>query len=202
MTAQAATEIEGFLIEGVNAEQRYTETEGFTLISMGGYYHSLPLDSLRQFIDRAAEAQRAMGFRNEKDHPEVAPSQFEMNFSYSDALRACDKIQLYKLVCRQVARSMGMTATFLPKPLMGINGSGMHTNFSLSKNGKNIFHDLKGQDGLSKIGWEFINRILNHAPEICLILNPSVNAYRRLDPAFEAPVKYMGIRFRYFQSCC
>jgi glutamine synthetase len=142
---------------------------------------------LRQFIDRSAEAQRAMGFKNEKDHPEVAPSQFEMNFSYSNALRACDKIQLYKLLCRQVANSMGMTATFLPKPLMGINGSGMHTNFSLSKAGKNIFYDLKGQDGLSKIAWDFIMRMLNHAPEICLILNPSVNAYRRLDPHFEAP---------------
>ncbi len=187
MTAQASTEIEGFLLEGVNAEQRFSETEGFKLISTGGYYHSLPLDPLRQFIDRSAEAQRAMGFRNEKDHPEVAPSQFEMNFSYSDALRACDKIQLYKLVCRQVARSMGMTASFLPKPVVGINGSGMHTNFSLSKARKNIFHDPKGQDGLSKIAWDFIWRLLNHAPEIALIFNPSVNAYRRLDPHFEAP---------------
>src|SRR5207249_3451499 len=138
MTAYAASEIEGFLVEGENAEQRYGEN-GFKLISTGGYYHSLPMDTLRQFIDKSAEAQRAMGFKNEKDHPEVAPSQFEMNFSYTDALRACDQIQLYKLVCRQVASKMGMTASFLPKPVMGINGSGMHTNLSLAKDGKNIF---------------------------------------------------------------
>lgn len=187
LSAYSAFELEGFLIAGENAEQNFNETEGFSLISKGGYYHSLPLDNLRQFIDRCAEAQRAMGFRNEKDHPEVAPSQFEMNFSYSHVLRAADKIQLYKLICRQVARSMGVTATFLPKPVAGINGSGMHTNLSLSKNGLNIFYDVKGQDRLSKIAWDFIYRLLNHAPEICLILNSSVNAYRRLDPHFEAP---------------
>ncbi len=193
MVAQAAAEIEGFLVDGVNAEQEY-EQKGFSLISTGGYYHSLPMDRLRQFIDRAAEAQRAMGFRNEKDHPEVAPSQFEMNFSYSDVVRAADNIQLYKLVCRQVANSLGMTATFLPKPVTGINGSGMHTNISLAKAmpdgrqaGKNLFHDAKGKDGLSKLAWDFLLRILNHAPELCLILNSSVNAYRRLDPHFEAP---------------
>jgi glutamine synthetase len=187
LTAYAAPEIEGFLVAGINAEQQYAQTNEFELISTGGYYHSLPLDQLRQFIDKAAEAQRAMGFTNEKDHPEVAPSQFEMNFSYHEVVRASDQIQLYKLVCRQVANSMGMTATFLPKPLAGINGSGMHTNMSLSKNGKNVFYDAKGQDGLSKIAWDFISRILNHAPEICLVLNASVNAYRRLDPHFEAP---------------
>ncbi len=186
-SAFASAEIEGFLVDGVNAEQMYDEKTGFQLISTGGYYHSLPLDRLRQFIDKSAEAQRAMGFRNEKDHPEVAPSQFEMNFSYSEVLQAADKIQLYKLVCRQVADSMGMTATFLPKPVAGINGSGMHTNFSLAKNGKNIFFDAKGKEGISPVAWDFISKILNHAPEISLILNSSVNAYRRLDPNFEAP---------------
>ena len=187
ITAYAAAEIEGFLVDGVNSEQLYTNTDGFTLISTGGYFHSLPLDKLRVFIDRAAETQRALGFKNEKDHPEVAPSQFEMNFSYADVVKAADKIQLYKLVCRQVARNLGMTATFLPKPIAGINGNGMHTNFSLGKNGKNIFYDPKGEEGLSKIAWDFILKLLNHAPEICLALNASVNAYRRLDPNFEAP---------------
>lgn len=187
LTAFAAAEIEGFLVEGINSEQEYTKNCGLKLITTGGYYHALPMDKLRQFIDKAAEAQRAMGFRNEKDHPEVAPSQFEMNFSYSEVVRASDNIQLYKLVCRQVARSMGMTATFLPKPFMGINGSGMHTNFSLGKLGKNIFYDPKGEDGLSKIARDFILRLLNHASEICLVFNSSVNAYRRLDPHFEAP---------------
>ena len=185
--AYASAEIEGFVADGVNAEQTYREDAGFRLISTGGYYYSLPLDKLRRFIDKSTEAHRAMGFRNEKDHPEVAPSQFEMNFSYSEALRACDKIQLYKLVCRQVAESMGLTAIFLPKPVAGINGSGMHTNFSLAKNGKNIFYDARGQDGLSKTAWDFILKILNHAPETCLIFSSSVNAYRRLDPHFEAP---------------
>ncbi len=192
LDAYAAPEIEGFLVDGVNSEQQFEVTKGFTLISSGGYYHSLPQDKLRIFIDTCAEAQRAMGFKNEKDHPEVAPSQFEMNFSYAPVVRAADNVQLYKLICRQVARNMGLTATFLPKPFTGINGSGMHTNFSLSKKGpagqaKNIFHDPKGQDGLSKIAWDMISRLLNHAPEICLVLNSSVNSYRRLDPHFEAP---------------
>jgi glutamine synthetase len=186
LTAFASAEVEGFLVDGINAEQEY-EKKGFDFISTGGYYHSLPLDRLRMFIDRAAEAQRAMGFKNEKDHPEVAPSQFEMNFSYTDVVRASDNIQLYKLVCRQVANNLGMTATFLPKPFIGINGSGMHTNVSLSKNGKNIFYDKHGKDGLSSLAWNFISRILNHASEICLVFNSSVNAYRRLDPHFEAP---------------
>lgn len=187
ITANIAAEVEGFLMKGLNAEQTYNKVTGFELISTGGYYHSLPLDQLKMFIDAAAEAQRAMGFKNEKDHPEVAPSQFELNFSYANAVRACDLIQLYKLVCRQVAANMGMTATFLPKPVSGVNGSGMHLNLSFFKNGKNIFHDKKGEDGLSAAAWDTISRILNHAQELSLILNPSVNAYRRLDPHFEAP---------------
>ncbi len=180
-------EIEGFLLESIDAEQEFDEKIGFKLISSGGYYHSLPLDKLRKFIDATAEAQRAMGFGNEKDHPEVAPSQFEINFSPAEVVRACDLVQLYKLVCRQIANNMGMTATFLPKPVQNINGSGMHTNLSISKNGTNTFYDKKGADNLSKSAWDFINRLLHHAPELCLILNPSVNAYRRLDPYFEAP---------------
>jgi glutamine synthetase len=182
-----APEIEGFLFEGRDAERRYHELRKFDYVSTGGYYHSLPGDKLRHFIDNAAEVQRAMGFGNEKDHPEVAPSQFEMNFSYSEALITADQVQLYKLLCRQVAANLGMTASFLPKPVTGINGNGMHTNMSFAKGGKNLFWDAKGQDGLSKPGWDAIDRILTNADDICLILNPSVNAYRRLDPHFEAP---------------
>lgn len=187
LTAYASAEIEGFLVDGVDAELNYEQNNGFKLISTGGYYHSLPLDKLKRFIDATAEAQRAMGFKNEKDHPEVAPSQFELNFSYTEALRAADQMQLYKLVCRQVANNMGMTATFLPKPVANINGSGMHTNFSLAKGGKNIFYQRGGRDELSLLAWDFISRLLNHAPEICLVFSSSVNAYRRLDPHFEAP---------------
>jgi glutamine synthetase len=186
-TLNAANEIEGFLFKGSDAERRYHETNQFEYVNTGGYYHSLPGDPLRQFIDYAAEAQRAMGFENEKDHPEVAPSQFEINYSYADAVTAADQIQIYKLICRQVATKMGLTATFLPKPVVGVNGSGMHTNVSITKGGKNIFWDPKGEEKLSKFGWQFVDRILTHGNDICLMLNASVNAYRRLDPHFEAP---------------
>jgi glutamine synthetase len=156
-------------------------------VNTGGYYHSLPSDPLRSFIDTSAEVQRAMGFENEKDHPEVAPSQFEINYGYGEVVAAADQIQLYKLICRQVATRLGMTASFLPKPVVGVNGSGMHTNVSISKDGKNLFWDPKGQEKLSPAGWEFLDRILTHGNDICLLLNSSVNAYRRLDPHFEAP---------------
>ncbi len=184
-----AHEIEGFLFQGVDVERHFHERGHFEFVSTGGYYHSLPGDVLRQFIDHAAEAQRAMGFENEKDHPEVAPSQFEMNFRYTEALVGADQVQLYKLLARQVASQLGVTASFLPKPVTGVNGNGMHTNLSLSKKGVNLFHDAKGEDGLSRAGWDFVARILASAPDICLTLNPSVNAYRRLDPAYEAPTQ-------------
>jgi glutamine synthetase len=183
----AANEIEGFLFKGRDAERHYHATGRFEFISTGGYYHSLPGDALRSFIDTAAEVQRAMGFANEKDHPEVAPSQFEMNYSYTEASIAADQVLLYKLICRQVAARLDMTASFLPKPVTGVNGSGMHTNLSVSQKGRNLFWDPKGPDKLSKLGWKFIDRILTSGQDICLLFNPSVNAYRRLDPHFEAP---------------
>jgi glutamine synthetase len=187
LTLNAANEIEGFLFQGTDAERRYHETQKFEYVNTGGYYHSLPGDLLRTFIDTTAEVQRSMGFENEKDHPEVAPSQFEINYSYGEVVAAADQIQLYKLICRQVATRMGLTASFLPKPVVGVNGSGMHTNVSISQNGKNMFWDPKGSEQLSKMGWQFVDRILTHGNDLCLMLNPSVNAYRRLDPHFEAP---------------
>ena len=186
-TLNAANEIEGFLFEGPEAERRYHETGKFEYVNTGGYYHSLPGDPLRTFIDTTAEVQRAMGFQNEKDHPEVAPSQFEINYGYAEVVAAADHIQLYKLICRQVARNMGLTACFLPKPVVGVNGSGMHTNVSVSRNGKNLFWDPKGEEKLSKLGYEFLDRLLTHGNDLCLVFNSSVNAYRRLDPHFEAP---------------
>jgi glutamine synthetase len=186
-TLNAANEIEGFLFQGSDAERRYNETGKFDYVNTGGYYHSLPGDPLRTFIDTTAEVQRAMGFQNEKDHPEVAPSQFEINYGYGEVVQAADQIQLYKLICRQVATRMGSTASFLPKPVVGVNGNGMHTNVSISKGGKNIYWDPKGEEKLSKFGWAFVDRILTHGNDICLLLNASVNAYRRLDPHFEAP---------------
>ncbi len=186
-TLNAANEIEGFLFKGEEAERNYHETGKFEYVNTGGYYHSLPGDPLRTFIDTAAEVQRAMGFQNEKDHPEVAPSQFEINYGYGEVVAASDQIQLYKLICRQVARKMGLTASFLPKPVVGVNGNGMHTNVSISKEGKNLFWDPKGEEKISKMAWQFVDRILTHGNDICLSLNASVNAYRRLDPHFEAP---------------
>jgi glutamine synthetase len=186
-TLNAANEIEGFLFDGKDAERRYHDTRKFEYVNTGGYYHSLPGDPLRMFIDTAAEVQRAMGFQNEKDHPEVAPSQFEINYSYAEVVAAADQIQLYKLICRQVATRMGLSACFLPKPVVGVNGNGMHTNVSVSKNGKNLMWDPKGEEKVSKFGWQFVDRILTHGNDICLLLNASVNAYRRLDPHFEAP---------------
>lgn len=183
----AANEIEGFLFRGRDAERRYYETGQFEFVSTGGYYHSLPGDALRLFIDTAAEVQRAMGFANEKDHPEVAPSQFEMNYGYTEASIAADQIQLYKLICRQVASHFDMTASFLPKPVTGVNGNGMHTNLSVSRKGKNLFWDAKGEENLSKFAWNFVDRILTSGDQLCLVLNSSVNSYRRLDPHFEAP---------------
>ena len=186
-TLNAANEIEGFIFQGIDAERHYHETGKFEYVNKGGYYHSLPGDPLRLFIDRTAEVQRSMGFQNEKDHPEVAPSQFEINYNYSEVVAGADQIQLYKLICRQVATKMGYTASFLPKPVVGVNGSGMHTNVSVSKNGKNLFWDPNGLEKMSKFAWQFVDRVLTHGNDICLLLNPSVNAYRRLDPHFEAP---------------
>ncbi|MBD3360458.1 glutamine synthetase [Candidatus Peregrinibacteria bacterium] len=190
-----APEIEGFIFKGFKAEQNYDEKVGFELATMSGYFNSLPQDTLRLFIDKFAEVQRALAFENEKDHPEVAPAQFELTFKYSTALDSADQIQLYKLLARQVARSMGLTASFLPKPIQGLNGSGMHTNISLTKNGKNIFYDGKDKDSISRKAYRFIIGILSHASELCLVMNSSVNAYRRLDPAFEAPneIKFSAV---------
>jgi len=195
MIANVAAEIEGFLFRGQEAEKRYPEN-GFELVTEGGYFNTLPQDPLRNYIDTVARVQKSIGFINEKDHPEVAPSQFEINWSYTDALIAADQIQLYKMICRQVANHFGWTASFLPKPIVGINGSGMHINISLADaNNKETERNLFfGGDScnLSKLAESFINGILAHARDLCLVLNPSVNSYRRLDPHMEAPnhIKY------------
>ncbi|MGO9968550.1 MAG: glutamine synthetase family protein [Bryobacteraceae bacterium] len=186
-TLNAANEIEGFVFKGTDAERRYHETGKFEYVSAGGYYHSLPGDTLRLFIDASAEVQRAMGFQNEKDHPEVAPSQFEINYGYAEVVAAADQIQIYKLICRQIATKMGLTACFLPKPIVGVNGTGMHTNVSITKDGKNLFWAPEGLENMSPFAWQFVDRILTHGNDLCLLMNASVNAYRRLDPHFEAP---------------
>lgn len=187
LVANVANEIEGFIFRGRDAERHYFETGRFEYVSTGGYYHALPGDTLRRFIDTSAEVQRALGFGNEKDHPEVAPSQFEMNYGHTEATIAADQVQLYKLIARQVAAQMDLTASFLPKPVANVNGSGCHINLSITKRGRNIFFDEAGECRMSPLAWGIIHRILAHAEDLCLILNSSVNAYRRLDPRFEAP---------------
>ncbi|MBI4975531.1 glutamine synthetase [Candidatus Peregrinibacteria bacterium] len=187
MTINVAPEIEGFLFDGVDAEQNFDENVGFKLVTKGGYFNALPQDALRQFIDKFAEVQRSLAFQNEKDHPEVAPSQFELNFRYSTGIDTADQILMYKLLAKQVAKTMGFTACFLPKPIQNLNGTGMHTNISLSKNGENLFYDKEGKYFMSQEAYRFIAGVLYYANDICLVMNSSVNAYRRLDPHFEAP---------------
>lgn len=186
--ANVAAEIEGFLFNGPDLEKTYNVHREFPYITTGGYFNTLPNSPLRQFINSVADAQRSAGFENEKDHPEVAPSQFEVNWSYTEALVAADQMQLYKMICRQIAANSGLTACFLPKPIIGVNGNGMHTNISFTnlEDDKNRFFGEK-ENNLSQEAWDFLRSVLNHGEEICLALNPSVNAYRRLDPAYEAP---------------
>ncbi len=184
----AAAEIEGFLFKGLDAESRYVETRQLEFVTQSGYYNTLPQSHLRRFIDQVARIQRSLGFENEKDHGEVGCSQFEVNWKYTEASIAADQIQLYKLICRQIAAQMGFTASFLPKPVVGVNGNGMHINLSVfNKDDKNLF---AGRDGrLSDMADLFIERILRRANELCLVMNSSVNSYRRLDPDYEAPNK-------------
>ena len=130
-----------------------------------------------------------MGFDVEAAHHEVAPGQHEVDFKYANALEAADNIQTFKFVVKSVAKKHGLHATFMPKPLSGINGSGMHTNMSLfDKDGNNAFYDEKGELQLSDTAYHFLAGILKHARALTAICNPTVNSYKRLVPGYEAPV--------------
>lgn len=129
-----------------------------------------------------------MGFEIEASHHEVAPAQHEIDFKYGPALATADNIMTFKLVVKTMAKRHGLFASFMPKPLYGINGSGMHTNMSLTKKGKNIFNDPKGENGLSKEAYYFIAGIMKHVKGMTAIANPLVNSYKRLVPGHEAPV--------------
>ncbi len=129
-----------------------------------------------------------MGYEIEASHHECAPGQHEIDFKYDDALHAADKIQTFKLVVRMVAQQHGLHASFMPKPIFGIAGSGMHMNQSLSSNGENAFYDPNGKDGLSDIAYYYIGGLLKHAKAITAITNPIVNSYKRLVSGYEAPV--------------
>ncbi|UQS82569.1 type I glutamate--ammonia ligase [Bombilactobacillus folatiphilus] len=154
----------------------------------GGYFDFEPIDlgeNCRRDIVLELEK---MGFEVEASHHEVAPGQHEIDFKYADALEAADNIQTFKLVVRTVARKHGLHATFMPKPLEGINGSGMHINMSLFNQQGNAFYDETTQNQLSKTAMYFLNGLLEHARGLTAINNPTVNSYKRLVPGFEAPV--------------
>lgn len=130
----------------------------------------------------------SMGFEVESSHHEVAPAQHEIDFKYSDAVTTADNIMTFKLAVKSIAKRHGLHATFMPKPKSGINGSGMHVNMSLCKDGKNIFSDENDENGLSKEAYYFIAGLMKHIKGMAVITNPLVNSYKRLVPGYEAPV--------------
>ena len=158
------------------------------LTDMGGYFDFTPLDKaqdVRRAIDFALED---MGFKIEASHHEVAPSQHEINFRFGDVLTTCDNIVTFKYVVKSIAAHMGYYATFMPKPLFGENGSGMHSNQSLMKDGKNAFYDPDTPDQLSETAKQYIAGLLAHVREFAAITNSTVNSYKRLVPGYEAPI--------------
>jgi glutamine synthetase len=128
-----------------------------------------------------------MGFEIEASHHEVAPGQHEIDFKYASAIKAADQIQTFKLVVKTIARQHGLHATFMPKPLFGMNGSGMHCHQSLFRGNENAFYDPNDKLGLSNIARHYMAGILKHARGIAAITNPTVNSYKRLVPGYEAP---------------
>lgn len=153
----------------------------------GGYFDLAPTDlgeNCRRDIVLELEE---MGFEIEASHHEVAPGQHEIDFKYSDAVKHADDIQTFKLVVKTIARKHNLHATFMPKPLFGVNGSGMHVNMSLFRNGENAFFDPKGELQLSKTAYQFLAGIVHHATGFTAITNPTVNSYKRLVPGYEAP---------------
>ena len=152
-----------------------------------GYFDLGPLDhgeSTRREICLALEK---MGYEIEASHHEVAPGQHEIDFKYSDAVQCADKIMTFKLAVKTIAQKNGLHATFMPKPIFGIAGSGMHVNMSLFRNGKNVFFDENGDKKLSHEAYAFMAGILHHMKGITAIANPLVNSYKRLVPGYEAP---------------
>ena len=153
----------------------------------GGYFDLAPTDlgeNCRRDIVLELEE---IGFEIEASHHEAAPGQHEIDFKYSDALKHADDIQTFKLVVKTIARKHNLHATFMPKPLFGVNGSGMHVNMSLFKNDENMFYDNQGEMELSEIAYQFTAGIIKHATSFTAVTNPIVNSYKRLVPGYEAP---------------
>ena len=154
----------------------------------GSYFDFAPVDMGENCRREIVLELERMGFDVEASHHEVAPGQHEVDFKYEDALHACDNIQTFKLVVKTVARKHGLHATFMPKPLAQVNGSGMHINMSLFDKNGNVFYDENGDQKLSQKAYYFLGGLLKHARSFTAITNPTVNSYKRLVPGFEAPV--------------
>ncbi|MDV6377795.1 type I glutamate--ammonia ligase [Sporosarcina sp. GW1-11] len=153
----------------------------------GDYFDLAPMDlgeNCRRDIVLELEE---LGFEVEASHHEAAPGQHEIDFKYADVLTACDNIQTFKLVVKTIARKHGLHATFMPKPLYGVSGSGMHCNVSLFKDGENVFYDEQGERKLSVTAYQFMAGVLEHVRGFTAITNPTVNSYKRLVPGYEAP---------------
>jgi len=154
----------------------------------GGYFDGLPVDRATDLRRQTIFALQDMGIRVEYSHHEVAPSQHEIDLRYDEALAMADKVMTYRTTVKEIARQNGVYATFMPKPVFGENGSGMHTHQSLFKDNSNAFFNGKDKYHLSWLGKHYIAGLMKHAPEITAICNQWVNSYKRLVPGYEAPV--------------
>ena len=166
----------------------FRNSEGTDFLDRGGYFDLTPLDVATDMRKRTVIYLEAMGIPVEYVHHEVAPSQHEIDLRYTDALSMADNVMTYRLTVKEAAQEFGVYATFMPKPVMGVNGSGMHTHQSLFEGDRNAFFDPTDEHHLSKTGKAYIAGILKHAREITLVNNQWVNSYKRLVPGYEAPV--------------
>lgn len=182
-TMYVGPELEFFLFHVDNEGRPLLETH-----DQAGYFDLAPVDKGENARREIVMALEEMGFEIEMSHHEVAPGQHEIDFKYSDALDCADKIVTFKFVVRTIAQRHGLHATFMPKPVFGINGSGMHTNQSLFKNGENAFYDPSTPDQLSQECYYYVGGLLKHARALTAVTNSTVNSYKRLVPGYEAPV--------------
>jgi glutamine synthetase len=174
---------------GPELEYFYFKSDQDTeILDKGGYFDLTTLDEATDLRRDTILTLEEMGIKVEYSHHEVAPSQHEIDLRYTEALRMADNTITYRIVVKEVARKYGVYATFMPKPIFGVNGSGMHVHQSLFKGNKNAFFDAKDKHYLSNIGKWYIAGLLRHAKEITLITSQWVNSYKRLVPGYEAPV--------------
>ncbi len=167
----------------------FADENGTQIIDRGGYFDLTPLDVASDLRRETVLTLEKMGIPVEYSHHEVAPSQHEIDLRYSDALTMADNVMTYRLVVKEVAMANGVYATFMPKPIAGENGSGMHTHQSLFDANGNAFFDPQDPEGfhLSKVAKHYIAGLLKYAPEFCIVTNQFVNSYKRLVPGYEAP---------------